>query len=180
MDSPQTDSTPSRLDARIYELGIHPDDHWALASLPLIRAAWIGGPPNRTQIELVRDFFDELPVSREGYEQCEAWFRHPLDTTAWSLAAQVLREVAADDAWDDIGMAHLVALVSLSERVRAGRYARREQNIEFHTKAGDAELAAIAEALGVDIGRTWAELLDELGEPREFRRPISGSEATGW
>lgn len=179
MASQQTDSTAPKLDTRIFELGLHPDDHWALASLPLIRAAWIGGPPNRSQIELVREFFDELPVSPEGYERCEAWFRHPLDETGWRVAVQVLREVAADDSHDDIGLAHLVALVSLSERVRAARYELHGQNVEFHTKAGDAELAAIADALGVDIGRTWAELLDELGEQPELGWSIAETSASG-
>lgn len=154
-----------RLLKQLEELGINKDNYRVLALLPLVLVAWADGKVQSTELGRMLDIArrrDFLPAS--AVEVFEGWLaRQPSDDyVKKSLAALVelarrKRGVGADLSDKDL---RKLSDLSFDIAVCAGGL----WGDVFSVTAGEEQtVGELAQALNIDDGQSWKEMLEDLG-----------------
>lgn len=141
-------------------LGVPGDRPRALLLLPMLRVAWA---PPRIGSELLTRLLDRATelgrVDREGRRIADYWATRRPPPEYFHLGLYTLRRLA--DAPDDL-------LVTGSDLCRAVSWAQALTQWKPGATRAQTTLYALDEIslwLGADLGRSWAALTEELGEP---------------
>lgn len=141
-------------------LGVPGERPRGLLLLPMLRVAWA---PPRIGLELLTRLLDRATelgqVDPEGRRIAQYWATHRPPLEYFHLGLYTLRRLA--DAPDDL-------LITSSDLCRAISWAQAATQWKPGATRAQTTIYALDEVslwLGTDLGRSWAQISEELGEP---------------